>query len=87
LLELILKEFPSVSKRGASTFLTDRMNEKYRHWKDRAITKTTGEKLIFQDRLTPSLIDPEAVVQTRTKTTEHLAEYPGSRRFHHWGRP
>src|SRR5208337_4331484 len=40
ILALIMEKYPAVSKGGASTFLTDLMNEKYRHWKERLVRKT-----------------------------------------------
>jgi fibronectin type 3 domain-containing protein len=51
LLALIMDKFPEVSKNGASTFLTDALNPKYSHWKDRVVSKTVDGKLIFADKI------------------------------------
>ena len=51
MLEFIMGKYPQVSRGGASTFLTDLMNEKYRHWKQRPVTKTPDGKLVFADRI------------------------------------
>lgn len=51
ILALILEKYPAVSKGGASTFLTDLLNEKYRHWKDRPVVRTADGKMVFADKL------------------------------------
>ena len=51
LLALIMEKFPEVSKNGASTFLTDALNPKYSHWKERVVSKTVDGKLIFADKI------------------------------------
>jgi hypothetical protein len=51
LLALIMEKFPSVNRNGASTFLTDALNPRYSHWKDRVVTKTADGKMIFADKL------------------------------------
>ena len=53
LLALIMEQFPTVSKNGASTFLTDALNPRYSHWKDRVVSKTVDGKLIFADKIEP----------------------------------
>ncbi len=58
ILALIMEKYPQVSKGGASTFLTDLMNEKYRHWRQRAVVKTPEGKLQFADKLEAP--EPEA---------------------------
>jgi hypothetical protein len=57
LLALIMKKYPDVNKNGASTFLTDALNPRYSHWKDRVVSKTVDGKLIFADKIEPA---PEA---------------------------
>ena len=70
ILALIMEKYPQVSKGGASTFLTDLMNEKYRHWKQRPVTKTPDGKLIFADRLEA----PEPEAQTTDEPPDSPAE-------------
>jgi hypothetical protein len=70
LLAFILEKYPAVSKGGASTFLTDLMNEKYRRWKDRAVTKTQEGKLQFADRIEA----PEPEAQPTNEGGEQPAE-------------
>jgi hypothetical protein len=53
LLALIMKQHPEVNKNGASTFLTDALNPRYSHWKDRVVSKTADGKLIFADKIEP----------------------------------
>ncbi|MGO9019631.1 MAG: hypothetical protein ACLQVJ_14905 [Syntrophobacteraceae bacterium] len=64
LLALITEQFPTVSKNGASTFLTDALNPRYSHWKDRVVSKTVDGKLIFADKIEPLPEDLETPVQT-----------------------
>jgi len=64
LLELILKEFPSCSKGGVGTFLTDQRNDKYRHKDLRPVVKQQDGKLIFADKLIPAVIVAEGQEQT-----------------------
>jgi hypothetical protein len=54
LLGFIMEKFPSVSRGGASTFLTDLLNPKYTFFRERPIVKTADGKLIFADRLQAS---------------------------------
>ena len=70
ILALIMEKYPQVSKGGASTFLTDLLNEKYRHWKDRPVVKTPEGKLIFADRLEA----PACGVQPVAESGEQPAE-------------
>jgi len=48
-----MKQHPEVNKNGASTFLTDALNPRYSHWKDRVVSKTADGKLIFADKIEP----------------------------------
>lgn len=66
LLALIMEQFPTISKNGASTFLTDALNPRYSHWKDRVVSKTIDGKLIFADRIEPL---PEEL-ETPAETTQ-----------------
>jgi hypothetical protein len=63
LLALIMEQFPTVSKNGASTFLTDALNPRYSHWKDRVVSKTVDGKLIFADKIEPVPEAQQAEVQ------------------------
>jgi hypothetical protein len=77
LVNLVLKEFPTVKKGGVETFLTDCLNPKYSFFKDRVVTKSPGGKLIFADRLIPGIIVAEQdrqAEQTEAQPTE--AETP-----------
>jgi hypothetical protein len=51
MLALIQEKYPKVSRGGAATFLSDLMNEKYRHWKDRAVMRKQDGKMVFADRI------------------------------------
>jgi hypothetical protein len=64
LLALIMEQFPTVSKNGASTFLTDALNPRYSHWKDRVVSKTIDGKLIFADKVEPLQEELETPAQT-----------------------
>lgn len=64
LLALIMEQFPTVSKNGASTFLTDALNPRYSHWKDRVISKTVDGKLIFAEKIEPLPDELETPAET-----------------------
>ncbi len=64
LLALIIEQFPTVSKNGASTFLTDALNPRYSHWKDRVISKTVDGKLIFAEKIEPLPDELETPAET-----------------------
>ena len=70
LLTLIMERFPTISKNGVSTFLTDALNPKYSHWKDRVVSKTVDGKLIFADKIE----EPAPDVQTAEVQPEQPAE-------------
>jgi hypothetical protein len=59
LVNLVLKEFPTVKKGGVETFLTDCLNPKYSFFKERKVIKSPDGKLIFADRLIPGIIVAE----------------------------
>src|SRR5208337_494010 len=70
LLALIMERFPTISKNGVSTFLTDALNPKYSHWKDRVVSKTVDGKMIFADKIEepapdvqPAEAQPERAVE------------------------
>ena len=71
LLALIMEKYPEVNKNGASTFLTDALNPRYSHWKDRVVSKTAAGKLVFADKIEPSPV--EAVAPTETTQPEQSA--------------
>jgi len=50
LLKIILEKWPTVSKGGCQTFLTDMLNPRYSHWKDRPIIKLADGKVVFADK-------------------------------------
>ncbi|MGA2227058.1 MAG: hypothetical protein ABSH41_21695 [Syntrophobacteraceae bacterium] len=70
LLALIMERFPAISKNGVSTFLTDALNPKYSHWKDRVVGKTVDGKMIFADKIE----EPAPDVQTAEAQPEQPAE-------------
>ena len=70
LLALIMEKYPEVNKNGASTFLTDALNPKYSHWKDRVVSKTVDGKMIFADKIE----EPAPDVQTAEVQPEQPAE-------------
>jgi len=70
LLALIMEKYPEVNKNGASTFLTDTLNPKYSHWKDRVVSKTVDGKMIFADKIE----EPAPNVQTAEAQPEQPAE-------------
>lgn len=70
LLALIMEKYPEVNKNGVSTFLTDALNPKYSHWKDRVVSKTVDGKMIFADKIE----EPAPDVQTAEVQPEQPAE-------------
>ena len=72
LLALIMEQFPTVSKNGASTFLTDALNPRYSHWKDRVVSKTIDGKLIFADKIEP--LPEDFTAQAEATQPEQAAE-------------
>jgi len=70
LLALIMEKYPEVNKNGASTFLTDALNPKYSHWKDRVVSKTIDGKMIFADKIE----EPAPDVQPGEAQPEQPAE-------------
>lgn len=74
MLAFILEKYPAVSKGGASTFLTDLLNEKYRHWKDRAVVKRADGKLQFAGRVPAATEATEPEAQPTGDTPDKPAE-------------
>lgn len=70
LLALIMEKYPEVNKNGASTFLTDALNPRYSHWKDRVVSKTVDGKMIFADKIE----EPAPDVQTAEAQPEQAGE-------------
>ena len=70
LLALIMEKYPEVNKNGASTFLTDALNPRYSHWKDRVVSKTVDGKMIFADKIE----EPAPDVQPAEAQPEQPAE-------------
>ena len=70
LLALIMERFPTISKNGASTFLTDALNPRYSHWKDRVVSKTVDGKMIFADKIE----EPAPDAQPAEAQSEQSAE-------------
>ena len=50
LLKTILEKWPTVSKGGCQTFMTDMLNPKYSHFKDRPVIKLPDGKVVFADK-------------------------------------
>lgn len=59
MLAFILEKYPTVSKGGASTFITDLCNIKYNHFKSRVVVKLADGKLQFAD-MVPAATDTPA---------------------------
>lgn len=74
MLALILEKYSTVSQGGASTFLTDLLNEKYRHWKERPVVKLADGKLQFADMVPAATDMPEPEAQPTDESPEELAE-------------
>ncbi len=74
ILAFILEKYPAVSKGGASTFLTDLMNAKYRHWKDRAVIKLGDGKLQFEDMVRAAIETTEPEGQPTDEPLDATAE-------------
>ena len=77
LLELVLKEFPAVTKGGITTFITDLKNPKYSHFKPRvAVEHPTTKKFIFADKVETQTVEvPAAEVVAAIEETQ--PEQPG----------
>jgi len=73
LVKLVLAEFPTAKKGGIETFLTDTLNPKYSHFKERKVSKTADGKLIFTDKLIPAVIIAEQNEQTEAPAAEVVA--------------
>jgi len=59
--ELVLKEFPAVTKGGITTFITDLKNIKYSHFKPRvAVEHPTTKKFIFADKVETQTVEAPA---------------------------
>jgi hypothetical protein len=67
LLGLIMEKFPSVSRGGAGTFLSDLLNPKYTFFRDRPVVKMADGKLIFADRVPAELMHEEHPTETPTE--------------------
>jgi len=69
LLELVLKEFPAVTKGGITTFITDLKNPKYSHFKPRvAVEHPKTKKFIFADKVETQTV--EAPVETEASVAD-----------------
>ncbi len=84
LLELVLKEFPAVTKGGITTFITDLKNVKYSHFKPRvAVEHPTTKKFIFSDKVETQAVEAQPVeveipaTEVVTPTQEAQPEQPG----------
>ena len=50
LLKIILEKWPTVSKGGCQTFLTDMLNARYTFFKDRPVSKLPDGRIVFADK-------------------------------------
>ncbi len=71
---LVLVEFADTKKSGVQTFVTDLKNEKYRHWKDRAVVVNAAGKLQFVDKVVPVEVQEEVVTPAEEAQPEKPAE-------------
>lgn len=84
IIAFVLQKYPSVSKGGIQTFVTDLRNPKYSHFKDRKVVLYGSEgKLIFEDKVSaieaPSQSEaatPVEAASNDTEPTEVPAEQP-----------
>lgn len=67
--KLVLAEFPQVVKGGIETFLTDTLNPKYSHFKDRPVVKTAAGKMVFKDKAPVEVVAPVAEAQSSEAET------------------
>ena len=78
LIAAVLEKFPTVSKGGIQTFVTDLRNPKYSHFRDRKVVLYGNQgKLIFEDRISAKAeIQPEAISEDvpSNEPTEKPAE-------------
>jgi hypothetical protein len=74
LVKLVLAEFPQVVKGGIETFLTDCLNPKYSHFKDRSVIKTAAGKMIFKDKAPVEVVAPVAEVKLTETETPPVAD-------------
>jgi len=75
LLKQILVKWPEVSKGGAQTFLTDLLNPKYTHWKDRPVVKLADGKVVFADKApAPEVVVAPVVEAAQKKEVETFIE-------------
>ena len=84
LLKTIMERWPTISKGGAQTFLTDMLNPKYSHFKDRPIVKLPDGKVIFKDKapvvevVQEVAAEPSPVEVTSEAATQEIPpEQPG----------
>ncbi len=61
IIKLVLSQFAEVRKGGIETFVTDLLNPKYSHFKERLVTKRENGKLVFADRLQATAVEVEHV--------------------------
>jgi len=76
MLEFIMEKYPGVSKSGASTFLTDLLNPKYSHWKERGVVKSETGKLVFKDKVPDVVNAAVSEVQSEALLEEKSNEQP-----------
>jgi hypothetical protein len=70
LLKTILEKFPTVSKGGAQTFLTDMLNPKYSYFKDRPAIKLPDGRVVFADKA------PVVEIVVEAPVVEEIVEAP-----------
>jgi hypothetical protein len=74
--ELVLKEFPAVTKGGIGTFITDLKNVKYSHFKPRvAVEHPITKKFIFSDKVETQAV--EAPVEAEAPVADLVAPTDG----------
>ncbi len=74
LLKTIMEKWPTVSKGGCQTFLTDMLNRKYSFFKDRAVIKLADGKVVFADKAPIA----EKVQETSAEPSPAEAEAPAA---------
>ncbi|MGA3116947.1 MAG: hypothetical protein ABSF90_21210 [Syntrophobacteraceae bacterium] len=74
LLKTILEKWPTVSKGGCQTFLTDMLNARYTFFKDRPVIKLPDGRVVFKDQA--PIADKVQEASAEPSPVEVLTEAP-----------
>lgn len=78
IIAFVLEKYPTVTKGGIQTFVTDLRNPKYCHFKDRKVVLYGSEgKLIFEDKIPATeATKPQEAASNEGQTTGESVELP-----------